>query len=87
MLEIEAKVRKIISDQLNIPYERVASNASLFKDLGADSLDKVELIMAIEEEFGITIYENNAQNIQTVQEAIEHVHKLCGPAERTVAAV
>lgn len=67
------KVVSIISDKLGIPKENVKSESS-FKDLGADSLDLVEMIMSFEEIFGIEIKDENAEKIKTVQEAVDHIH-------------
>ena len=73
--EIEKKVRKIIAEQLGMREEDVKGEAEFQKDLGADSLDIVEMIMAFEETFETEISDEEAENIHTVQDAIEHVIK------------
>lgn len=74
--EITAKVKGIIVSQLGVDAEKVVPSATFVDDLGADSLDTVELIMAIEEEFDCEIPEEEAANISTVQEVIDYVSKL-----------
>jgi acyl carrier protein len=74
--ELEAKVRDIIVEQLGVDADKVVGSASFIDDLGADSLDTVELIMAIEEEFDTEIPEEEAASIATVQDAIDFVIKL-----------
>ncbi len=71
--EIEAKVTKIVSDQLNVDETEINPDSSFVDDLGADSLDTVELVMAFEEEFGIEIPDDDAEKIQTVQNAIDYI--------------
>jgi len=71
--EIEAKVIKIVSDQLNVDEGEISSDSSFVDDLGADSLDTVELVMAFEEEFGIEIPDDDAEKIQSVQNAIDYI--------------
>jgi acyl carrier protein len=71
--EIEAKVIKIVADQLNVDESEISSDSSFVDDLGADSLDTVELVMAFEEEFGIEIPDDEAEKIQTVQNAIDYI--------------
>ncbi len=73
MASVEEKLKKIICEQLDVEEEDVVPEASFVDDLGADSLDQVELIMAIEEEFGITIPDEDAEKIVTVQDAIEYI--------------
>ncbi|HCX89758.1 MAG: acyl carrier protein [Deltaproteobacteria bacterium CG_4_9_14_3_um_filter_44_9] len=70
---VEAKIKAIIAEQLGIDEEEVVNEASFIDDLGADSLDLVELIMTLEEEFGQEISDEEAENIQTVQEAIDYI--------------
>jgi acyl carrier protein len=70
---IEEKVRKIISDQLGVDAEEVTPDASFVDDLGADSLDTVELVMAFEEEFHIEIPDEDAEKIAKVQDAINYI--------------
>jgi len=73
MADIEAKVKKMISEQLGVPETDVKPEASFVNDLGADSLDTVELVMALEEEFGVEIPDEDAEKIATVQNAIEYI--------------
>ncbi len=73
MAEVDAKVKKIISEQLGVPEADVKPEASFVNDLGADSLDTVELVMALEEEFGIEIPDEDAEKISTVQNAIDYI--------------
>ncbi len=70
MAAVEDKVKQIIVEQLGVDEGEVTSNASFVDDLGADSLDTVELVMAFEEEFGIEIPDDAAEKIQTVGDAI-----------------
>jgi len=69
----EEKVKEIIVDQLGVDAEQVKMEAKFVEDLGADSLDTVELIMAFEEEFGIEIPDEDAEKIRTVGEAVEYI--------------
>ena len=69
--KVEAKVRGIVVEQLGVPAEKAISSADLHKDLGADSLDTVELIMALEEEFNLSIRDEDAEKIKTVGDATE----------------
>lgn len=73
MSEVAAKVTKIIVDQLGVSAEEVKPEASFVEDLGADSLDLTELIMAMEEEFKIEIGDEDAQKILKVQDAINYI--------------
>ncbi len=73
MSNIEARVKKIIVEQLGVKEEQVTTGASFVDDLGADSLDTVELVMALEEEFECEIPDEDAEKITTVQEAINYV--------------
>ena len=73
MASVEDKVKSIIVDQLNINEDAVTGSASLVDDLGADSLDQIELVMAFEEAFNIDIPDEDAEKIATVQDAIEYV--------------
>lgn len=73
MADVDAKVKKIISEQLGVPESDVKPEASFVNDLGADSLDTVELVMALEEEFGIEIPDEDAEKIATVQNAIDYI--------------
>mgnify|MGYP003289766896 CR=1 FL=1 len=73
MNEIEAKVKEIIVDKLGVDEAEVTPAASFTNDLGADSLDTVELIMALEQEFGVSIPDDEAEKISTVGAAIEYI--------------
>jgi acyl carrier protein len=73
MNSIEARVKKIIIEQLGVKEEQVTNDASFVEDLGADSLDTVELVMALEEEFEIEIPDEDAEKITTVQQAIDYI--------------
>jgi acyl carrier protein len=75
MSEIEAKVKGIIVEQLGVDEEEVTMDASFTDDLGADSLDIVELVMALEEEFSIEIPDEEAENISRVREAVGYIEK------------
>ena len=70
---IEEKVKDIIIEQLGVNAEQVTPNASFIEDLGADSLDTVELVMAFEEEFGIEIPDEAAEKIVTVGNAVKYI--------------
>ena len=72
-MSVEAKVQKIIMDQLGVSADEVKNDASFVEDLGADSLDLTELIMAMEEEFGIEIGDDDAQKILKVKDAIKYI--------------
>ena len=71
--DISSKVKKIVADHLGIDEAKVTEESSFIDDLGADSLDTVELVMAFEEKFGIEIPDDAAETIQTVQNAIEYI--------------
>jgi acyl carrier protein len=73
MSEIESKVKYIIADKLGVEESEVSADKSFTGDLGADSLDTVELIMAFEQEFGLTIPDDEAEKISTVGNAIEYI--------------
>ena len=74
-MSIEDRVKKIVSDQLGKSIDEIQSDSSFVDDLGADSLDTVELVMALEEEFGPEIPEEEAEKLQTVGSVIEYVEK------------
>jgi acyl carrier protein len=73
--EIAEKVKQIISEQLGVDEGEVTPSASFVDDLGADSLDQVELVMALEEAFGVEIPDEDAEKIRTVQDAIDYIDK------------
>ena len=73
MSSIEERVKKIVVEQLGVKEEEVTNSASFVDDLGADSLDTVELVMAFEEEFGIEIPDEDAEKITRVKEAIDYI--------------
>ncbi|KPJ67784.1 MAG: acyl carrier protein [Coxiella sp. DG_40] len=75
MTSIKERVIKIIADQLGVEEEKIVPEASFVDDLGADSLDTVELVMALEEEFDAEIPDEEAEKITTVQEAIDYIEK------------
>jgi acyl carrier protein len=70
---IEQKVKNIIADQLGVGEEEIKQTSSFIEDLGADSLDIVELVMAMEEEFEVEIPDEEAENIKTVQDAVNYI--------------
>lgn len=74
-MSVEEKITKIICEQLEVDEKDVVPEASFVDDLGADSLDQVELIMAMEEEFGISISDEEAEKIATVKNAIDYIEK------------
>ena len=78
MATVEEKVIKIICEQLDVSKDDVVPEASFVDDLGADSLDQVELIMAMEEDFDISIPDEDAEKIGTVQNAIDYIKKATG---------
>ena len=71
---VEEKVRTIVAEQLGVGQDEVTPDASFIEDLGADSLDIVELVMAMEEEFEVEIPDEEAENIKTVQDAINFIN-------------
>jgi acyl carrier protein len=70
---IEAKVKEIITNELGVEADKVTAEASFVEDLGADSLDTVELVMAFEEEFGVDIPDEDAEQMRTVGDAIKYL--------------
>lgn len=78
MSDVAAKVKEIIVDQLGVSADEVVDGAAFVEDLGADSLDLTELIMAMEEEFDLEIDDEEAQKIVKVQDAISHIEKAAG---------
>jgi len=75
MATVEERVKKIIAERLNVDEDEVTAEASFIDDLGADSLDTVELVMAFEEEFKLQIPDDIAEKITNVQQAIDHIKK------------
>lgn len=73
MATTEERVKQIVAEQLGVDEDQVTPEASFMDDLGADSLDTVELVMALEEEFDIEISDEEAEKIQTVQNAIDYI--------------
>ena len=73
MTNIDERVKKIVMEQLGVSEEEVTNDKSFVDDLGADSLDTVELVMALEEEFETEIPDEEAENITTIQEAIDYI--------------
>ncbi len=73
-MSVEDRVQKIVCEQLGVSTEEVKLEASFIDDLGADSLDTVELVMAFEEEFEIEIPDEEAENIQTVKNAVDYIN-------------
>jgi acyl carrier protein len=74
-MSVKEKVKNIIVEQLGVDADEVTDSASFTDDLGADSLDIVELVMAFEEEFTIEIPDEDAENIGTVEEAVEYIEQ------------
>ena len=74
MSDIEQRVKKIVSEQLGTEEASLKNESSFINDLGADSLDTVELVMSLEEEFDCEIPDDQAENITTVQQAIDYVN-------------
>ena len=74
MSDIESKVKDIIVEQLGVNADQVKPEAKFIEDLGADSLDTVELVMALEEEFDLEIPDDEAEKITTVQQAVDHIN-------------
>jgi len=72
------KIRQIIADQLGVKKEEVNDNAKFVDDLGADSLDTVELVMALEEEFGVEIPDEEAEKLATVGDALRYIEEKAG---------
>ena len=74
-MSVEERVKSIIVEQLGVDADEVQPEASFVEDLGADSLDTVELIMAFEEEFGVEISDDEAEKIRKVKDAVEYIEK------------
>src|SRR2546428_13049994 len=82
MSDIGERVKKIVVEHLGVEKDKVSENASFIDDLGADSLDTVELVMAFEEEFGCEIPDDAAETILTVKDAIDYLNKHAAPPSR-----
>jgi len=78
MENIEQRVKKIIAEQLGVNEAEIKNDSSFVDDLGADSLDTVELVMALEEEFSIEIPDEDAEKISKVKDAVEYIEKHSG---------
>jgi acyl carrier protein len=74
-MSVEERVKSIIVEQLGVDADEVTPDASFVEDLGADSLDQVELIMAFEEEFGVEISDDEAEKIRRVKDAVDYIDK------------
>ncbi len=77
-MSVEEKVIEIIAEKLNLSKDQIKPEASFVDDLGADSLDLVELVMAMEEEFGMEVPDEDAEKLRTVKDAIEYVKQRLG---------
>ncbi len=75
MASIEERVKQIVAEQLGVDEGQVTETAAFMDDLGADSLDTVELVMALEEEFDVEISDEDAEKIQTVKDAISYINQ------------
>ena len=82
MESVSEKVKKIIVDQLGVEEDLVTPEASFVDDLGADSLDTVELVMALEEEFGVEIPDEDAEKIGKVKDAVDYIEKHAEKAKK-----
>ncbi|MFQ5550366.1 MAG: acyl carrier protein [Gemmatimonadales bacterium] len=78
MSDVEQKVKDIIAEELGVEMEKLAEDASFMEDLGADSLDTVELVMAFEKEFDIDIPDEDAEKLRTVGDALKYLHEKMG---------
>ena len=74
-MSVEERVKSVIVEQLGVDADEVTPDASFVEDLGADSLDQVELIMAFEEEFGVEISDDEAEKIRRVKDAVDYIEK------------
>tara|TARA_B100001564_G_C20162655_1_gene456012 strand:+ start:182 stop:427 length:246 start_codon:yes stop_codon:yes gene_type:complete len=80
MSDIENEVKKIVAEHLDVDESKISANASFIDDLGADSLDQVELVMAFEEEFGIEIPDEQAEKIVTLEDAVKYIKSVSDEA-------
>ncbi|NOY15455.1 MAG: acyl carrier protein [Gammaproteobacteria bacterium] len=78
MSSVEERVKKIVAEQLSTSEDQISNTSSFVDDLGADSLDTVELVMALEEEFDLEIPDDEAEKITTVQQAVDHINAAAG---------
>ena len=78
MAELEGKVKDIIAEELGVEKEKLTNEASFMEDLGADSLDTVELVMAFEKEFDLDIPDEEAEKLRTVGDALTYLHQRLG---------
>ncbi len=78
MQQLEEKVKDIIAEELGVEREKLTGEASFMEDLGADSLDTVELVMAFEKEFDIDIPDEEAEKLRTVGDALQYLHEKIG---------
>jgi len=78
MADLEAKVKDIIAEELGVEKEKLTHEASFMEDLGADSLDTVELVMAFEKEFDLDIPDEEAEKLRTVGDALNYLHARMG---------
>lgn len=78
MSDVEQKVKDIIAEELGIEHDKLTDEASFMDDLGADSLDTVELVMAFEKEFDIDIPDEEAEKLRTVGDALKYLHEKMG---------
>jgi acyl carrier protein len=78
MSDLDQKVKDIIVEELGVEREKVTDDASFMEDLGADSLDTVELVMAFEKEFDVDIPDEDAEKIRTVGDALKYLHEKVG---------
>ncbi len=77
---VESKVKSIVAEQLGVEEHRITKDSSFVEDLGADSLDIVELVMTMEEQFGVEIPDDQAESIKTVKDAIAYINAHCPDA-------
>ena len=78
MSDLDQKVKDIIVEELGVERDKVTDDASFMEDLGADSLDTVELVMAFEKEFDVDIPDEDAEKIRTVGDALKYLHEMVG---------
>jgi acyl carrier protein len=83
MSTVEARVKKIVVEQLGVKEDEITNDASFVDDLGADSLDTVELVMALEEEFETEIPDEEAEKITTIQQAVDYINSHMQEASKT----